>query len=488
MSIKHFLIIAAFLLCSADFSITADCNTDQQRQSGDPSGVQIANTLQKNNALDTVCSNFWSSSSRSKTYNEGDIIYNVTRSNTNDAPTDNACKPGFQNIISECISGDDYWGGKYIYNAFTYAIYNSIYPSNGLPSYDYTTSGVSTVESTHRTNGQTGGGPTGTPAAGIPDPTHTSMKNGGSSGSAGTDSSSSVAAIPGGTIVTETNSAGSEIVGTFVPTTLSQYATLKTQTTITTTTTRDGVPVVFPLVIGVGGIAWAIIGGVPPAGITPPSAPPGSEGGDDPPDQNPSNQVTQHTAPQTTFHRTTATTRPSSTSISSSASASISSSGQVVTAIDETPYPNIAAIQAAFIIPQGPLPDSDDSISSFSSSIPTHNSQSTSAISSSTPASSTTKTATSQTGAHPPGSTQYGPSQYCQGLSPGAGADTCTDVPAGCYIIIPGYNLLLYHHHYSPYHNRGRRRGAGAGNDDGVALCMGRMLGLQRAEQLSGEV
>ncbi|KAL9579974.1 MAG: hypothetical protein Q9212_004775, partial [Teloschistes hypoglaucus] len=444
MSIKHFPIITALFLCSVDLSSAADCNTAQQRQSGDPSGVQIAHALQKNDALDSVCSNSWSSSSRSKTYNEGNIIYNVTRSNTNDAPTDNACKPGFQNIISECISGDNYWGGRYTYNAFTYAIYNSIYPSNGLPSYDYTTSGASSVESTHGTNAQTGNGPTGIPAAGTPNPTHTSSKDGGSSASAGSDSSSSVAAIPGETIVTETNSAGSQIVGTFVPTTLSQYATLKTQTTITTTTTRDGVPVVFPLVIGVGGVAWAIIGGVPPAGITPPSAPPGSEGGDDPPDQNPSNQVTQHTAPRTTFHRTTATTRSSSASISSSAAASTSASGRVVTAIDDTPYPNIAAIQAAFIMPQGPLPDGDDSISSSSSgSSITTQTKSNSAIPSSTPvSSSSTKTPTSQTGAHLPGSTQYGPSQYCQGLSPGAGSDTCTDVPAGCYIVIPGYNVI----------------------------------------------
>ena len=42
----------------------------------------------------------------------------------------------------------------------------------------------------------------------------------------------------------------------FAPTTLSQYATLKDSTTITTTTTRDGVPIIFPLVIAAGGIAW----------------------------------------------------------------------------------------------------------------------------------------------------------------------------------------------------------------------------------------
>ncbi|KAI4246273.1 MAG: hypothetical protein LQ352_006416, partial [Teloschistes flavicans] len=256
MGIKSRSLITAILLCSVELSSTADCNTAQQRQSGDPSGVQIANALQKNTALDSVCSNSWSGSSKTKTYNEGEIIYNVTRSNTDDAPSDNACKPGFQNIISECISGDNYWGGKYIYNAFTYAIYNSVYPSNGLPSYDYTVSGGSTVTSTHGTNAQTGDGPTGTPAAGTPNPTHTSTKDEGGSTSADGDTSSTAVAISGETIVTETNSAGSKIVGTFVPTTLSQYATLKTQTTITTTTTRDGVPVVFPLVIGVGGVAW----------------------------------------------------------------------------------------------------------------------------------------------------------------------------------------------------------------------------------------
>ena len=36
---------------------------------------------------------------------------------------------------------------------------------------------------------------------------------------------------------------------------------------------------------------------------------------------------------------------------------------------------------------------------------------------------------------------QYGPSQFCQGLSPGGG-ETCIDIPAGCYIIIPEDNTV----------------------------------------------
>ncbi|KAL8689457.1 MAG: hypothetical protein Q9218_004873, partial [Villophora microphyllina] len=425
MGVNYYLTIATLLCCSIHYTSAADCDKTQRRQPGDPLGTQIANALQKNNALDSVCSNSWADSPKIKTYNEGNIIYNVTRSNSNDAPNDNACISGFKDIISQCISSGDYWGGKYIYNAFTYAIYNSVYPSNGLPSYDATSAVGSTAAATHAVNTHTGeGGPTGTPAAGTPQPTPTPTKHRSSSKGAGNEPSSTAAVIPGQTVITETDSDGSAIVGTFVPTTLSKYTTLKSQTTITTTTTRDGVPIVFPLVIGAGGVAWAIIGGAPPAGITPPGEPPES-------DEDPSDQNTQHTAPKTTFHRTKATTLPSSAIISSSAAASSTTGVSIITAIDDTPFPNIAAIQAAFVTPQGPLPDSDDA----SSSLP-HPSKPLS-----TKAASTKQTAT-PTGAHPPGSTQYGPSQYCQGLSPGSGGETCTPVPAGCYIVIPAYNII----------------------------------------------
>ena len=36
---------------------------------------------------------------------------------------------------------------------------------------------------------------------------------------------------------------------------------------------------------------------------------------------------------------------------------------------------------------------------------------------------------------------QYGPSQFCQGLSPGGG-ESCMDIPSGCYIIKPLFNVV----------------------------------------------
>ena len=36
---------------------------------------------------------------------------------------------------------------------------------------------------------------------------------------------------------------------------------------------------------------------------------------------------------------------------------------------------------------------------------------------------------------------QYGPSQFCEGLSPGGG-NTCIDIPDGCYIIKPVDNVV----------------------------------------------
>lgn len=45
-------------------------------------------------------------------------------------------------------------------------------------------------------------------------------------------------------------------VNKFAPTTLNQYTALQSETTVTTTITQDGVPIIFPLVIGPGGVAW----------------------------------------------------------------------------------------------------------------------------------------------------------------------------------------------------------------------------------------
>ena len=172
----------------------ADCDLSQQRQSSFPSGQQIANALTKNNALENVCSNDFSSAPYLiKIYNEGSVNYNVTRKSDDEEPGDNNCSAGFQDIIDQCIVTSSYWGGVYTYNDLTYAISNAVYPSNGLPSWDATSSGGGSATPTGTTVV-----PSGTPA---PGPTK-------SSGGA------PVTSVPGETVVTETNTAGSQIVAT----------------------------------------------------------------------------------------------------------------------------------------------------------------------------------------------------------------------------------------------------------------------------------
>lgn len=69
----------------------------------------------------------------------------------------------------------------------------------------------------------------------------------------------STSTLPAGseeTVVVQTVD-GTVATGTFVPTTLVQYQSQTTATTITTTTTDShGDPIVIPIVIGIGGIAW----------------------------------------------------------------------------------------------------------------------------------------------------------------------------------------------------------------------------------------
>ncbi|KAL8872122.1 MAG: hypothetical protein Q9174_002196 [Haloplaca sp. 1 TL-2023] len=336
-SIQLFFTVACFII---HVVFAANCNTDQPRQSDVPSGQQIAAALQKNNALDNVCSNDWPQEPQSqkvKIYNEGSIIYNVTRTNTDDAPPSNNCEEGFQNIISQCIVEASYWGGTYFYNAFTYVIYNSIYPSNGLPSYGHAPSGGVSGEpggeqATSTLPGD--GGSSGSAAFEGPITTFTPTSTEGGPSATPAQPSNIPAEIPGATTVTQTNRDGSAVVGTFVPTTLPQYATLQSETTVTTTTTIDGLPVAVPLVIGAGGVAWATVGGVPVPGINPPLNPPnGSGDGDgdddesDDDDEEPSQEASQQSAPRTTiperttFQRTT-TARPTTSSIISSSSIS----------------------------------------------------------------------------------------------------------------------------------------------------------------------
>jgi hypothetical protein len=107
----------------------ADCNG--QIISGDPSKDTIATAYL--NALNggNICSgNFPPTNDLSNTFNLNDIFFNVTRTSNSVSLTN--CQPAFQNIISQCVRGENQWGGTWQLGGEFYGIYNNIYPSNGL--------------------------------------------------------------------------------------------------------------------------------------------------------------------------------------------------------------------------------------------------------------------------------------------------------------------------------------------------------------------
>ena len=192
----------------------ADCNLSEERQSDFPSGQDISNALIKQDSLNNICSNEWSPlQNLIKTYNEGFVVYNVTRKTTDAAPEDNGCQTGFQNIVDQCIVSSNYWGGTYTFNDFTYAISNAVYPSNGLPSWDAAPSATEST-STDETLATSSVSTTV-----YPDSTQSSDDGSSSTitpapGPIISLGDSSPTSTPGQTIVTETNSAGDQIVAT----------------------------------------------------------------------------------------------------------------------------------------------------------------------------------------------------------------------------------------------------------------------------------
>ncbi|KAL8793708.1 MAG: hypothetical protein Q9195_003649 [Heterodermia aff. obscurata] len=332
----------------------ADCNLSQQRQSDFPYGQQIASALTKQGALDNVCSDeFESQPNLIKIYNEGSVNYNITRKTTDEDPQDNNCQAGFQDIIDQCIVASSYWGGSYTFNDFTYAISNAVYPSNGLPSWDAastsassqfagasTTRPLGTTSAAQRSISAGSSSTTGTPGSTTAAPGSTQTPSG-----FPTNSVSGVEAVTFFQIADESK---------FAPTTFSQYSDLTSSTTVTSTTTdSNGAPLLIPVVIGAGGIAWVIIGGIPPPGITPPGGIPGGGAGGD---GNPSPTVT------------ISNTGSASSTIQSSSSASSTTDGPSVTAIGDPEYGDIGNLQAAIIDPAGPVPD--DGNSAVTTSLP----------------------------------------------------------------------------------------------------------------------
>jgi hypothetical protein len=100
-----------------------------------------------------------------------------------------SCTDAFNDIISQCITGGNYWGGTWSLNGFSYSIYNSIYdqnPNNPLGPND-------------------AGGPSASPA----NPPANGTPNSGSN-----PNPNPAAPVPGQTIITEVDPQGSTVVET----------------------------------------------------------------------------------------------------------------------------------------------------------------------------------------------------------------------------------------------------------------------------------
>ncbi|KAK7178556.1 hypothetical protein DPSP01_014028 [Paraphaeosphaeria sporulosa] len=229
----------------------ADCNLAQPRQLGDPSGAAIASDLrgQDNALLQSVCNGgFPPGSDIISTWNTGSQIYNVTRFDSSQPLQ--YCFDAFDNIITQCIENDNYWGGDWKLGNEIYAIYDSTWPEHVLEA---------ELESPPSSSAQD------VSPSSTPDP-------------------------PARATVVTTTIDGFPITQTFVPTTIADASPTTSSTTV------DGV--VVPLIIGAGGAAWipfVPVGGAPPAVITPPAdLPDGGNGdGDD-------NSDSQSSAPEST--------------------------------------------------------------------------------------------------------------------------------------------------------------------------------------------
>lgn len=124
------LAIATLLLHSGQ---AADCNLDQPRSSSDPSGAVIAADLrgQEKEILQNVCNGgFPPGSDTISTWNTGSQIYNLTRSDPNQPLQ--YCMDALDNIITQCIENDNYWGGDWKLGGEIYAIYDNEWPAHIL--------------------------------------------------------------------------------------------------------------------------------------------------------------------------------------------------------------------------------------------------------------------------------------------------------------------------------------------------------------------
>ena len=124
-------LILTTLLSSFPYSQAADCNT--QTISGSPSASAIASFL--TNALNQqgsgICAGgFPPTNPLTNVFNADEMDFNVTR--TTPTGTLNNCHAAFTDIISQCVQGQNVWGGKWSVSGEFYSITNAIYPGNAI--------------------------------------------------------------------------------------------------------------------------------------------------------------------------------------------------------------------------------------------------------------------------------------------------------------------------------------------------------------------
>jgi hypothetical protein len=125
--------IFAVLASNISFVKGADCDLTQPRKEGDPSGADIASFLSGtlNDPNGIICAGgFPPLNNNIATYNANLMLFNVTREDAT-KPIEN-CNEAFSNIIEQCIQNDNYWGGVWSLNGFTYTIADIVFPENGI--------------------------------------------------------------------------------------------------------------------------------------------------------------------------------------------------------------------------------------------------------------------------------------------------------------------------------------------------------------------
>jgi hypothetical protein len=134
---------------------TPSLDCQQNIPTNGPAATDIANALQQNNQLATVCATKFNRSGDSTriTFNHGYIDLTLERSSP-DGLLD-FCKAALNSIINTCILGSNDYGGVFYQGGETYNISNSIYPKNPLiPNIDQGAPDATTT--TQSTPGPTG--------------------------------------------------------------------------------------------------------------------------------------------------------------------------------------------------------------------------------------------------------------------------------------------------------------------------------------------